>query len=191
VFVSFEHPQNTGKKAVPPFPSQIIREFSGLVCWGLREVDLHGIELDPARAGLTREILPGADLRVGDAVETPLADASFRLVIASTVFTSILDGAVRQVVAAEITRVIAPGGALLWYDFAVNNPRNPNVRKVGRRELRDRPGEEVRLEPVSGDCACVRRDAFRLRCWVSLVRFWNRWGAPGKTGDRHVAAVGD
>jgi hypothetical protein len=30
VFVSFEHPQNTGKKAVPPFPSQIIREFSGL-----------------------------------------------------------------------------------------------------------------------------------------------------------------
>jgi hypothetical protein len=30
VFVSFEHPQNTGKKAVPPFAPQIIRELSGL-----------------------------------------------------------------------------------------------------------------------------------------------------------------
>ena len=29
-----------------------------------------------------------------------------------------------------------PGGALLWYDFRVNNPRNPNVRGVGRKELR-------------------------------------------------------
>ncbi len=38
--------------------------------------------------------------------------------------------------AREITRVLTPGGALLWYDFAVNNPRNPNVRKVGREELR-------------------------------------------------------
>jgi hypothetical protein len=38
-------------------------------------------------------------------------------------------------VAADITRVLAPGGALLWYDFAVNNPRNPNVRRVGRKEL--------------------------------------------------------
>jgi hypothetical protein len=24
----------------------------------------------------------------------------------------------------------------LWYDFAVNNPKNPNVRKVSRREIR-------------------------------------------------------
>ena len=31
MFMSLEHPQDTGKKAVPPFASQIIREFSGLV----------------------------------------------------------------------------------------------------------------------------------------------------------------
>jgi ubiquinone/menaquinone biosynthesis C-methylase UbiE len=73
---------------------------------------------------------------VGDAGRLPWADGSFRLVISSTVFTSILADAVRERVAREIVRVLAPGGALLWYDFAVNNPSNRNVRKVSRAELR-------------------------------------------------------
>jgi SAM-dependent methyltransferase len=106
-----------------------------LISWGVRETDLHGIELDPVRARQAREILPSADLRVGDAGKMPWADGSFRLVIASTVMTSILDPSVRRRVAEEISRVLAPGGSLLWYDFAVNNPRNPNVRRVRRREL--------------------------------------------------------
>ncbi len=108
-----------------------------LLCWGVGQADLHGIELDPARAGRAKEILPAADLRVGDAAALPWEGNSFRLVIASTVFTSILDRNVRRMVAREITRVLAPGGALLWYDFAVNNPRNPHVRGVNRRDLRE------------------------------------------------------
>jgi ubiquinone/menaquinone biosynthesis C-methylase UbiE len=106
-----------------------------LVAWGVREGDLHGIELDETRARRASEILPGADLRVGDATRMPWAAGTFRLIIASTVFSSILDASVRQAVAAEVARVLAPGGALLWYDMAVNNPRNPNVRGIGRREL--------------------------------------------------------
>jgi ubiquinone/menaquinone biosynthesis C-methylase UbiE len=90
-----------------------------LASWGLRESDLHGIELDPVRSRKAREILPGAD-RLGDASQMPWADESFELVVASAVFTPILDFGVRQIVAREITRVLAPGGALLWYDFAVN-----------------------------------------------------------------------
>lgn len=109
--------------------------LADLLSWGLREADLHGIELDADRAAVAREALPDADLRVGDAAELPWPDGSFRLVIASTVFTSILDRQVRQKVAGEIVRVLAPEGALVWYDFAVDNPRNPNVRRVTRREL--------------------------------------------------------
>ncbi len=107
-----------------------------LLCWGVRETDLHGIELDAVRAGRAKEILPRADLRVGDATELPWDSNTFRLVIASTVFTSILDPSVRRLVAGEITRVLRRDGALLWYDFAVNNPANPHVRRVGRKELR-------------------------------------------------------
>jgi hypothetical protein len=85
--------------------------------------------------------------------------------IASTLFTSILDPEVRRRVAGEIVRVLAPGGALLWYDFAVNNPANPNVRRVTRREL-------ARLFPsLSGPIRSVTllpilARAVAPRCWT-------------------------
>ena len=52
---------------------------------------------------------------------------SFDFVFQSTVFTSILDSEVRKEVAGEMLRVLKPGGVILWYDFHVNNPRNPDV----------------------------------------------------------------
>ena len=107
-----------------------------LLSWGVRVEDLHGIELDSARAVQAQSRFPGADLRIGDATRLPWPDRSFQLVVVSTVFTSILESRVRSLLAAEIVRVLAPGGALLWYDFRVDNPKNPNVRRVGRAELR-------------------------------------------------------
>jgi ubiquinone/menaquinone biosynthesis C-methylase UbiE len=106
-----------------------------LISWGLREEDLSGIELDRTRASIAREVLPVADLRVGNATALPWEDGTFKLVVVSTVFTSILQVEMRQSVAKEIIRVLEPGGAVLWYDFAFNNPRNPNVRKVNRQEI--------------------------------------------------------
>jgi len=106
-----------------------------LITWGVREMDLHGIELERTRAEQAQAVLPMAELLIGNASDLPWASLKFRLVIASTVFSSILDQNVRHMVADEITRVLAPGGALLWYDCAVNNPRNPNIRKVDRTEL--------------------------------------------------------
>lgn len=107
-----------------------------LLGWGLRTADLHGIELDSERALVARRALPDADLRQGDAAQMPWRDGTFKLVIASTVFTSVLDDPLRRALAGEIDRVLAPGGAFLFYDFRFDNPRNPNVRKVSRRELR-------------------------------------------------------
>jgi SAM-dependent methyltransferase len=111
--------------------------LADLISWGVRDVDLHGVELDRRRAALAQAKLPNADLRVGDATQLPWDADTFHLVIASTVFTSILDGDIRRKVAREIQRVLVPGGALLWYDFIRNNPANPHVRKVSRREVRE------------------------------------------------------
>jgi SAM-dependent methyltransferase len=106
-----------------------------LLAWGVAEADLRGVEIDAGRAEKARRRFPAADLRVGDATELPWAAGEFRLVVLSTVFTSILDWEVRRMVAAEAWRVLAPGGAILWYDFRVSNPSNPNVRGVRRREI--------------------------------------------------------
>jgi len=107
-----------------------------LISWGVRSRDLCGIDLDSDRVAQGREVLPSADLRVGDAVCLPWESNSVRLVVMSTVVSSILDARVRRMVAHEAARVLGPGGAVLWYDFAVNNPSNPHVRRVGRKELK-------------------------------------------------------
>jgi len=108
-----------------------------LIAWGVCERDLFGIDLDADRVGRAQTALPVADLRQGDATKLPWPTNHFRLVIQSTVFSSVLDGRVRRIIADEITRVLRPGGALLWYDLATNNPRNPHVRAVRAREIRD------------------------------------------------------
>ncbi|HEX5720670.1 MAG TPA: methyltransferase domain-containing protein [Thermoanaerobaculia bacterium] len=101
----------------------------------LSAADLAGIDLDPGRAARAAARFPGADIRSGDASRLPWASASFDLVLQSTVFSSILDPGVRRAVASEMLRVLAPGGAILWYDFFVDNPSNPHVRGVRRREI--------------------------------------------------------
>ncbi len=96
-----------------------------------------GIDISSERIERARELFPAADIRLDDAVEIPWDDESFNLVVASTVFTSILDQNVRRLIASEIIRVLAPRGALLWYDFAFNNPRNRSVQGISRQEIRD------------------------------------------------------
>lgn len=96
---------------------------------------LAGIDLDPGRAARAAARFPGADIRAGDASRLPWESGSFDLVLQSTVFSSILDPGMRKAVASEMLRVLAPDGAILWYDFFVDNPANPHVRGVRRREI--------------------------------------------------------
>lgn len=109
-----------------------------------------GIELGESRAAAAREAHPQADIRLGDAAELPWADGSFDLVFQCTVMTSILDRDVRARVAREMVRVLACNGAILWLDFFYDNPRNPHVRGIGRRELAELfPACDVRRRRVS------------------------------------------
>lgn len=99
---------------------------------------LHGIELLPERHAAARSVLPGSlSLWLGDASTAPLAHASQDLVLVSTVFSSVLDDAFQQRLADASWRWLKPGGAVVVYDFRVDNPRNPDVRGVPARRLRD------------------------------------------------------
>ena len=113
--------------------------------WGAEK--LHGLDLDPTRLETAHRVLPGADLRCGDAQTLPWRDQSFDLVSHFTMFTSILDAGVKRAVAQEMLRVLKPGGLILWYDFRVNNPANHNVRGIGASEIRSLfPGCDVKLK---------------------------------------------
>ena len=146
--------------------------------WGFRPEDLAGLDLLPARVEAARARCPAAvDLRQGDAAALPYPDASFDLVLQSTVFTSILDDGVRRRVAAEMLRVLRPGGRVIWYDFRVNNPRNPDVRRVGAAEIRALfPGCEIRLRSVTLAPPLLRRLAgvswllCHVLSWIPLLR---------------------
>ena len=131
-----------------------------LLPWGVRESSLRGVEIDLKRARVTRRRLPAAGLSLADAAALPFRDKGFELVVASTVFTSVLDPEVRRSIASEIERILAPGGALLWYDFAFDSPRNPHVKGIRRREIRGLfPGLEGPIRSVTLAPPIARRVA--------------------------------
>jgi SAM-dependent methyltransferase len=112
--------------------------------------EIHGIELDETRLRRAQHRLPSADLRSGDARHLPWADNSFDLVSHFTLFRSVLNGSMRAQIAAEMMRIVKPAGVILWFDFRVNNPRNPGVRGVSASEIRSLfPGCSVRLRSVT------------------------------------------
>ena len=76
-------------------------------------------------------------IRCGNASQLALPDAAFDLVFQSTVFTSILDGRTKQQIAGEMLRVVRSDGLIVWYDYHVNNPSNPDVRAVKKREIHE------------------------------------------------------
>jgi SAM-dependent methyltransferase len=122
--------------------------------WGARRQNLAGIDLLEESARLARgRLVTGeraADIRTGNAAELPWSDETFDIVNQSTMFTSILSDALRKAIADEMVRVTRRGGVILWYDFRVNNPVNPHVRRVGAGEIRSLfAGCEVNLRLIT------------------------------------------
>lgn len=118
--------------------------------WGAEPESLCGIDLNAGRLSEAKRLLPGADLRAGDACQLPWPAGSFDLVTQFTMFTSILDASVKQQIASEMLRVLKQDGLLLWYDFRYNNPSNPNVLGIEAAEIRSLfPGHHIRLKKLT------------------------------------------
>ena len=109
-----------------------------LLRMGFAPEHLTGAELLPERHAQARRMLPAAlALHSGDALQLDLPAASQDAVFVSTVFSSLLDDDFQQQLADAMWRWVRPGGGVLWYDFTVNNPRNPDVRGVPLRRVRE------------------------------------------------------
>jgi SAM-dependent methyltransferase len=109
-----------------------------LLRFGFRPEHLTGIELLPERLAHARSVLPGTlKLVQGDAAEADIEPASQDAVLQFTVFSSLLDDATQAHLAAAMWRWVKPGGGVLWYDFTLDNPRNPDVRGMPLARVRE------------------------------------------------------
>jgi SAM-dependent methyltransferase len=119
----------------------------------LRILDLGCGSLTVLPSPVAVEVVVGLDLLFarlrdlrdeGDATPTVLADGAFLpfpaevfdAVVMSTMLSSVLAETARVAVCAEVTRVLSPAGAVLWYDFRLPSPGNTATRPIRRRELR-------------------------------------------------------
>lgn len=105
-----------------------------LIDWGATPAHLTGTEMQQERLDLARpRSAPEVKWHCGSLSALPAASAD--LVSAHAVLSSLLEPEMRQRLAADMWRVLKPGGWCLVVDFRYNNPRNPHVRKVTRAEL--------------------------------------------------------
>lgn len=118
---------------------------------GFTPRNLGGVELLPERHAQACQVLPqDIALHLGDATRLQVDSGSQDVVMVSTVFSSLLDDAFQQHLAETMWRWIKPGGGVLWYDFTVNNPRNPDVRGVPLKRVRALfPGARIRARRVT------------------------------------------
>jgi ubiquinone/menaquinone biosynthesis C-methylase UbiE len=71
-----------------------------------------------------------------DAALLPFPDGAFDAVVMFTMLSSVPEDSARVAICAEVDRVLAPGGGVLWYDFRVPSPGNSATRPVTRSSLR-------------------------------------------------------
>lgn len=111
---------------------RVMREFLSL---GATPANCHGLDLLPDRIAEAARNCPGVNFQTANAERIPFPDSAFDLVVAFTVFSSILDKDLSSRIAEEMGRVLRSRGAILWFDFRFNNPWNPNVRGMRREHI--------------------------------------------------------
>lgn len=104
---------------------------------GFKPHNLVGLELLEDRALQAQDQLPSAiQVVTGDAAKAPIDDGSIDIVFQSVVFSSLLTDSFQEQLAATMWRWVKPGGAILWYDFIYDNPKNPDVRGVALKRVK-------------------------------------------------------
>ncbi len=125
-----------------------LREF---VRFGAQPENITGIDLISQDVMEARRLSsPAMKIKCGNGANLEFPDESFDIVFQFTVFTSILDPELKRELSAEMVRVVKQDGLIVWYDFHMNNPSNPDVRGVKRQEIiRLFPGCTVDLQRLT------------------------------------------
>lgn len=111
------------------------RWFGRWIAWGATPSNLAGIDLRAKAVEMAHDTFPNVVIRPVVEGRIPFDDGSFDIVYQNIAFSSILDNTLRRNAALEISRVLRPGGVLLWCDIAFNNPANKNIKSVKLQDV--------------------------------------------------------
>ncbi|MFM8320014.1 MAG: class I SAM-dependent methyltransferase [Chloroflexota bacterium] len=103
--------------------------------YGARPENLYGCDLLPGRVSQAQALLPHSHQACADGQRLPYCSDGFDLALQYTAFSSVLSQPVKANIAAEMLRVLKPGGWVLWYDFWLN-PTNPHTQGIRKTEIR-------------------------------------------------------
>jgi SAM-dependent methyltransferase len=106
-----------------------------LLEYGAEPSRLFGLDLLENHVRDALRLNPALHFACSDASQLPFPDGRFDLVIQFMLFTSVLSNRFRRKISEEMMRILSPGGRILWYDFVYNNPKNKDVRGIGRAEI--------------------------------------------------------
>ena len=109
-----------------------LRDF---VKYGAKPNHLYGVELLEDKIEIAKDISPNINFKYGDASNLPYENEYFDIVMQFTVFTSVLKKEMKRDIAKEMLRVLKKEGIILWYDFSYNNPKNPDVKGIKKKEI--------------------------------------------------------
>lgn len=110
-----------------------LRDF---IQWGAKPENLYGVDMLEDRINTAKKNNPNINFIYGSAERLDFPDKSFDIVLQSTCFTSIFDDEMKKKIAKEMLRVFKDDGLILWYDFMYNNPKNPDVKGIKKKEIR-------------------------------------------------------
>lgn len=109
-----------------------------------------GVDIRPEVLAEAPRDLPWATFVEASADRLPFDVATVDIVVAMTMFSSILDDWLRVAVAREVARILRPGGRLVVYDLRYRSPGNPGVRPLTRSDLRQLfPDWIIRVRPIT------------------------------------------
>ena len=102
---------------------------------GVQPENLFGVDLLAAHIESARKRYPTFNFMQSNAEHLNFPSDSFDIIVAFTIFSSLIDSRMAENVAAEMLRVLKKSGAILWYDLRYPNPRNSSVRAMTRRRI--------------------------------------------------------
>jgi SAM-dependent methyltransferase len=117
---------------------------------GVRPENIVGIDLLAREIEEARRRYPMFVFRETHDELLDFPDASFDVIVAFLLFSTVLDQNVAKTMAKEMCRVLKEDGAIAWYDLRYANPWNSNVQPMTLSRIRTLfPGFRLTLNTIT------------------------------------------